>query len=282
MNMKKYTTLLFCLGPTLFASIGWTENMQHSDLEKRDLTTQETTEKATRSKINGQSGFNDAQVKTSQRPVYTPPFLGAPAANRLIGMAVRGVDRENLLLSVLTPEHTGLTSQAQPILYWYISRQVSESYQFIEFVLISEKSTTPVLRTRLDKTAKQGIQKISMADYNISLIPEVEYRWSIALVADENTRSLDVVSSGNVKLVGTDRALEARLHKSSIDQYPAHYAQAGLWYEAMTGLVNQVEKQPENLTHRQDLTALLEQAGLQEIVIHMNSTASGVNLVGGQ
>ncbi len=280
--MKLYTTLLFCLGSSLLSSIALTGDMQDSSLEKHDLITQETSEQATLNKINVQSKINNDHVKPSQKPIYTPPFLGAPSANRLIGMAVRGTDSENLLLSVLTPEHTGFTSQTQPVLYWYISKPVSKSFQFIEFVLNSEKSTTPILRTRLDKPAKGGIQKISMADYSIGLIPEVEYRWSIALVSDANTRSLDIVSSGNIKLVEPDKTLEmeARLQKSSNDQYPALYAQAGLWYEAVEGLVNLFEKQPENLSHKQDLTGLLEQAGLQEIVIHMNNTATGMNIVG--
>ncbi|MEE9345344.1 MAG: DUF928 domain-containing protein [Methylococcales bacterium] len=270
---------IFCLGIAFLASNGFAENLHKPDLQKRLLGADENTEGSILKKTDVRSNINDQQVKPSQRPVYTPPFLGAPSANRLIGMAVRGIDHEDLLLSVLTPEHTGLTSHAQPVFYWYLSKPVPKSYQFIEFVLSSDKSTTPVLRTRLDKPSKGGIQKIPLADYNISLIPEVEYRWSIALVSDANARSLDIVSSGNVKLAKPNKVLETSLQAVSIAQHPAIFAQAGLWYEAMTSLVNQVEKQPENLTHTQNLAALLEQAGLQEIVTHMNNNAISMGIV---
>ncbi len=274
--MNINVTLLFYLGIAFLASNGFAENLQRPDLQKRLLGADEITEESIRKKTDVRSNINDQHVNPSQRPVYTPPFLGAPSANRLIGMAVRGINHEDLLLSALTPEHTGFTSQAQPVFYWYLSKPVSKSYQFIEFVLNSDKSTTPVLRIRLDKPSKGGIQKIPLADYNISLIPEVEYRWSIALVADANARSLDIVSSGNVKLVETDTALEIRLQESSIDQHSAVFAEAGLWYEAMANLVTQVEKQPDNLTHAQNLAALLEQAGLQDIVTHMNNNATSM------
>ncbi|HFD11042.1 MAG TPA: DUF928 domain-containing protein [Crenotrichaceae bacterium] len=216
-------------------------------------------------------GTGNDQSKPDESPVYKPPFLGAPSANRLVGMAVRGINHKDLLLSVLTPEHTGLTSRPQPDLYWYLSRSDVQSYKFIEMVLISETSIMPVLRTQLQSPVKPGLQKISLADYNISLLPDTEYTWSIALVTDPDSRSLDIVSSGKIKFKKSEPVLQTRLSQSETSQYAFVYAAAGLWYETVSSLVEQLNTQPHNQAVTHNLAALLEQAGLEEIVTHLHT-----------
>jgi hypothetical protein len=52
-------------------------------------------------------------------PIYQPPLRGAPVG-RIAG-GTRGIqDEVDLLLCVLTPDHTGLTTQDQPSLYFFL------------------------------------------------------------------------------------------------------------------------------------------------------------------
>jgi len=52
-------------------------------------------------------------------PSYQPPLRGAPGGR--VGGGTRGTGRETFVLSVLAPDHTGLTVSEQPALYWFIS-----------------------------------------------------------------------------------------------------------------------------------------------------------------
>jgi len=190
---------LLCLGVGILSSTGFADNFRQKDSSDYASENKTSTEQTRSEKKRNLIESGENTLKPSRLPVYTPPFLGAPVSNRLVGMAVRGIDHDNLLLTVLTPESTGITSQSQPTLYWYLSKPVSQSYQLIEFVLNAETAIAPVLRKSIESPAKSGIQKISLADDNIYLQPGVEYTWSIALVKDIEARSLDNVSSGYVK-----------------------------------------------------------------------------------
>src|SRR5512134_1193228 len=55
----------------------------------------------------------------STAPVYKPPLRGAPRGR--IGGGTRGTGLDSLALSVLAPDHSGLTIREQPSLYWIIS-----------------------------------------------------------------------------------------------------------------------------------------------------------------
>ena len=142
-------------------------------------------------------------------------------------------------------------------------------------MLNSEKSIAPVLRTRLDSPSKGGIQKLRLADYDITLEPDVKYTWSIALVSDPTTRSHDFVSSGKVIKLGLSKnASKNRLKQASKEQYPNLAAQAGFWYDTLTAIIEQTEQQPNDQTYRNDLVQLLEQVGLHQIAKH----AGGMNM----
>lgn len=191
---------------------------------------------------------------------YIPPYLGAPSTNRLSGMGVRSSEKQiEFLFSALTPTHLGLTSLSQPNLFWFISKPISESFQFIEFVLNSEDSITPLIRTRLSQLEKSGIHQLNLAEFDIKLKPGIEYSWSIALVKNPQARSLDIVSSSKIKYVKPDKKLQLRLQKSSGGQRASIYAQTGYWYEAIATAIRQPKEYYYNLT------LLLDQVGLQKI-----------------
>ena len=78
--------------------------------------------------FDAQQGKPMRQVVESQKrqsaaaddlPVYKPPQRGAPGGR--VGGSSRGIGDRLLTLSVLAPDHTGLTVREQPSLYWYLS-----------------------------------------------------------------------------------------------------------------------------------------------------------------
>src|SRR5262249_48313752 len=82
-------------------------------------------------------------------PTYKPPLRGAPEGR--VGGGTRGGGTLSLgdqlpTLSVLAPNHTGLTIHEQPSLYWYLSGTTSYP---VEVTLTLPRSPKPLFETRL-------------------------------------------------------------------------------------------------------------------------------------
>lgn len=228
------------------------ENKQTADSEKNK-------------QIENRDKKNIKKKKSSEKKSlttlkYIPPFLGAPSTDRLNGMGARNPEKQiDLLFSVLAPADTSLTSLSQPDLYWYTSESIPQSFQFIEFVLNSEKSIAPVFRTRLPLPEKTGTHLLSLKDYKITLKPEVEYSWSISLIKKPESRSMDLVSNGKVKYLKSSEILQQRLKKSAAKQVISIYAQSGYWYDAISMAIQQQKEHPDFLSQ------LINQIELQAI-----------------
>jgi hypothetical protein len=188
--------------------------------------------------------------------VYKPPMRGAPASR--VGGATRGTGEADFVLSVLAPEHTGLTARAQPTLYWFASAPASA---LVEVTLIADGAEKPVLSKPL-KTTSAGVQSLDLAKQGVSLKPDTEYEWSVAVVHDRDQRSKDVISGGTIQRVSPDSAVQARAASAGERQAPMVYAEAGLWYDAIDGLSRLIERSPGDAELRAQRAALLEQVGL--------------------
>jgi hypothetical protein len=121
-----------------------------------------------------------------------------------VGGASRGPGDTLATVAVLAPEHTGWTTQAQPSLYWYVSRPAVTR---VELTVIDERTLQPLLEVSLPVPEKAGIQRLALAEQGITLKPEVEYQWSVALVPDPEERSKDIIASDTIKRVLPSEAL---------------------------------------------------------------------------
>ena len=260
--------LLALAGITMLSANGFADR-----LEKREFKIEATN--PNKGKDSKKQEKNE-KIKPVKKLKYNPPFRGAPATARLVGMALRSlvpIDND-LLLSVLTPTHMGLTTQAQPVLYWYVSKPISKPFQFVEFVLNSEQSIAPVLRTHLPSVTKSGIQKLQLSDYDINLEADIEYTWLIALVPDPESRSHDFVTSGKIKFIRPKEDLQRTVKESSTDQHAYIFSEAGFWYDAIASIIQQTEEYPRDTLYRENLISLMDQAELQQITINMKRTVA--------
>ncbi len=189
----------------------------------------------------------------SQVPVYNPPLRGAPTSR--VGGASRGPENGGLALIVLAPESTGLTSHAQPTLYWYSSKGLSAP---LEFTLNDEHSIKPLVDLKVT-APRPGIHALRL---NYTLKPEVEYEWSIAAVADPNQRASDTIASGTLKRVQLPATLVDQLKRASKRELPFLYAQEGFWYDAVATLSEQIDANPADRDLLEQRAALLAQVKL--------------------
>jgi len=190
--------------------------------------------------------------------VYSPPKRGTPGGR--IGGGTRGEGEVVPVLSVLVPDHTGLTTKAQPELYWYVSNPTSRK---IEFTLNLEQAGKTLAHKNIKGVREEGIWRISLSDLGVTLKPDTEYTWFVAMVLDPDQPSTDVFSGGAIMRVQPSGTLEERLVGATETDIPAIYAAEGIWYEALASLSRLIENDPENRALRMQRARLLEQVQLE-------------------
>ena len=195
--------------------------------------------------------------------LYQPPRgLGAPSAGRRVGGGTRGTNKSVPILSVLAPGHTGLTVREQPDLYWFASDVVTNP---VELTLTLEKGDVPLLEKRLPVPMKAGIQKVSLSDYGVKLIPGERYSWSIALVLDPKRRSKDIIAVGTIERVERADMNPAALTAAPTTDSFYRFASDGLWYDAVMAISEMIEKAPDDQALRKHRADLLDQVDLLEV-----------------
>jgi len=205
-------------------------------------------------------GEGAAQTK-HVRLKYTPP-KNAVAGSRVDGDGgSRGGGPRQPSLYVLAPNHTALTTRAQPSLFWYQSGPASTRF---ELTVVEPKKPKPLLKVEADKADQPGIHRLLLARYNITLTPGVLYKWTIALVPDQANRSQDVIASGTIQRAEPDAQLTAASADAQGLDKAALYAGKGFWYDALEAVTDEINASPKNREIRLQRAALLEQAGLKE------------------
>jgi hypothetical protein len=199
----------------------------------------------------------------------TAPATNAPVKFRLKASGAasvrvtggsRGSGNSAVALDVLAPDEVGLTTQEQPSLFWY---QSAPSDAKLEVTLIEEKKAKPLIQVRQDRADKPGIQRLKLADHGVKLTPGVEYQFVVALVRDPNHRSTDQVTSGSIKRIEPAAELKNKLSKAGGTGTAAVFAEEGIWYDALSALSDQIERDPQNEALRQTRADLLAQVGLK-------------------
>src|SRR5262249_28024530 len=107
------------------------------------------------------------------------------------------------------------------------------------------------------------IQRLNLADKGVKLAPGVEYKWVVALITDSENRSKDLVASGVIERIEATPALKEKLAAGDSAARPAIYAEAGIWYDALSSLSDQIEAKPADASLRQTRAELLRQVGLK-------------------
>lgn len=198
---------------------------------------------------------------TTPTLTYKPPLRGAPGGR--VGGGTRGATgRDVFVLSALAPDHTGLTLNAQPSLYWFIS---ADTMLPVEVAIIDPNATDPLLETTLQGPVKRGVHKIRLADHGVKLAPGVAYRWSVTVVTDANRRSRDILASGMIEHMAAPPDLASKIGSASAEKLPFVYAEAGIWYDALTAISDLIATSPNDSVLWRERDTLLADSGLPTI-----------------
>jgi hypothetical protein len=196
-------------------------------------------------------------------PVYKPPLRGAPGGR--VGGGTRGISGDTVVVSVLAPDHTGLTSEESPTLYWFVSKSTDLP---VEITVTDPDDPAPVLELRLTGPTQAGIRKVALADHGARLRPGVTYQWYVALVPDPKRRARDILSGGTITRVALADGLREKLEGAQPWERPAMYAEAGLWYDAVAEIHRLIAATPGDPSLKTQRASLIAQVGLKAIADH--------------
>ena len=184
--------------------------------------------------------------------LYKPPLR-----DDLPAEASRSIEDKKSTLQVLAPDHTGLTLQSQPTLYWYASTPVAVRFTI---AAMEKPKTDPLLDIAIKKAT--GIQQLDLAKHGISLQPEISYQWSVTQVMDKGSQSTAAVASGIIERIEPGEGLSSRIKKSHGTKLVNVYAIEGIWYDALETISSMIDKSPDDQSLVAIRKSLLKQAGL--------------------
>ena len=198
---------------------------------------------------------------------YVPPRRGAPAAGLRVGGGTRSIDKNGPVVSLLAPDHVGLTSHDQPALYWFVSDTVSTPIE-VEITLIEADGVKPIMKAKFQPPIEPGIQRVNLADHGVHLAAGGRYEWSVALVLDPKRRSRDIVVSGGIERVDNGQVDAVPSDETPNLDIVSRSAKAGFWYDTIMGMSDLIAASPTDQSLRRQRADLLETVGLKEVSLY--------------
>lgn len=198
-----------------------------------------------------------------------------------IGGGLQTNEEEGLVLHVLAPDHTGFTLDAQPSLYWYISKTTANPIMFT-LTVRTPAGREAILGKPLDPPIQPGVQQIRLKDYGLNLELGVQYMWFVWIMMGPEPSSKNIVASGLIERIPFSFLLPHPPRIMSCSDYQGswaaacfseaanRYAEVGIWYDAITSISEAIEKNPADPILRKKRAFLLEQIGLKEVAKYDN------------
>jgi hypothetical protein len=214
---------------------------------------------------------NAAPADVAAAPVAKHPILFHPPSDvsegvqtNRVGGGSRGIGDGNITLEVLVPNQVALTTQASPSLYWY---QSAEAKTKCEITVTEPKKPKPLLALKTGDSTPAGIHAIRLSKFNVTLKPNVVYKWSVAVVLDSNSRSGDIIAQGTIKRIEPSADLAGKLGGASDADKAAIFAENGIWYDALQAVSDQIDKNPQDASLKQQRADLLKQVGMDDVKV---------------
>ena len=204
---------------------------------------------------------------------YEPP---APD-KRLAGGTVSGSTRSGhtslcgATVVVLAPtDHIGFTLEAQPTLYFYLSEGADCS---VELMVNDRRKVSPLLESPVKTPPKAGLHAARLADFGISLEPNVNYDWFVQVRSASGPPAPDAYAGGQIRRIAAPDGLAADLAKRGARR-SATLGQRSLWYDAVAALSAEIDAAPDDALLREQRASLLDYEGLTDAAAREREAAT--------
>ena len=202
---------------------------------------------------------------------YEPPEdIGRP--RRIKDAATRSLngrcDNNDQPLTALLPQNQlGVTVAEYPTLFVYLPAFGTEALSMpVEFVL-EDQDGKEVYQANFPTNGISGIVTLSLpTKAGLSPLPvDQDYHWRFTVICNENERSQDIFVGGVVRRVELDSGLREQLMVASPQEQVELYAEAGIWQDAVSTLVQLRRDNPTDLQLAADWEKLLKAVELGDI-----------------
>ncbi|NEP62910.1 MAG: DUF928 domain-containing protein, partial [Symploca sp. SIO2G7] len=171
------------------------------------------------------------------------------------------------LTALLPPNQLGLTAAAYPTLFVYIPAFGTEALPMpVEFVL-EDQNGREIYQATFPTSGISGIVALGLpAKAGLSpLKVDQDYYWRFTVICNKDERSQDVVVGGVVRRVELESDLKEQLMVVSPEEQVQLYAEAGIWHNALSTLVQLRRNRPTDLKLAADWEKLLKAVELGDI-----------------
>jgi Domain of Unknown Function (DUF928) len=212
---------------------------------------------------------NIGQIKFI-RPILPP---GNPPGGRRTGGGRRdNCPNVNPTLTALVPitqeaknvtNVWGLTSAEHPTFWFYLPYTKSSKYP-TEFILQNSERKI-IYKAEISLPEKPGIISVPIPSNTTPLTIGKQYRWFLKVYCSGHKQSFPTYVDGIIKRVNLSAIATQQLRMATDRQQVAIYAQNGIWYQALTTLLELRQSNPQDETLENTLENLLAEIGLIDI-----------------
>ena len=159
------------------------------------------------------------------------------------------------MIPLVPPSNFGLTTAEHPSFSIYLPQTSAK-----QIVLsIREEGTKHHSQTFIPITGESGIISIKPSPTSTPLEVGKTYQWAVVLVCGERPSPNDPAIAAWVRRI----ALSEPRKETTLLEQAAWYGEQGIWYDALTSLIQVKRSQPNNQTLINIWTEFLESGGLQ-------------------
>jgi len=205
--------------------------------------------------------------------LYVPPAPDGRLAGGRVGGGTRST-RPNpcgAKLSVIAPEdHAGLTLEAQPTLYYFLSGDTDCE---VSFVLNDRRQVPPLVEAAVPAPHAAGLHAIRFTDSGVSLEPEIEYDWFVQLKGRAGEPGPAAFSGAQVRRVAPSAALVAELAKPGARKAQV-LGRHSIWYDSVAALSQAIDAAPGDGSLRAQRAELFDAQDLDDAAAADRSAAA--------
>ena len=162
----------------------------------------------------------------------------------------------------LTPEtNYGLTVAERPTFFAYVP-QTLEAEKVEAFFIIEDKEQNPHYYTSVPLSSTSGVVSIPLPEEAPALEIGRDYKWKLAIGCSGDLDPNSPFVEGWVKRIEPNLVSESQ--EASLER-AASLGADGIWYDAVTTLVQLRQQRPEEARFGKEWAELLDSAGLQAI-----------------
>jgi|GEM_PF-223894 len=199
-----------------------------------------------------------------------PSGIGAPGRIRKAGTRSlnRSCQTSGKSLTALVPQNQlGVTTSEYPTMFVYMPAFGAEASSMpVEFILEASDGEE-IYKATFNTSAIPGIMGLGIPPRaGISPLEiDQDYHWRFSVICNEDERSQDIVVGGVVRRVELDSQLQEQLMVVSQQEQVELYAEAGIWHDALSTLVQLRRDNPTDLELAADWEKLLSAVELGDI-----------------